>query len=81
MRSWWREWRETLMWGALALLMVAYFWERQRMDYYAVSALARDGYTEIQLIGRDCRVARAFDKEGDRVEAYACAWGPDGGSK
>lgn len=66
--------RETLMWWLLAALVAAHIYEHQRAAHRAVLALEADGYTEVRLVGNACRVARAIDRNGERVEAYACAW-------
>lgn len=69
----WRN-REAVMWWALAVLIVLHLWERQATAHRAITELRAHGYTEIQLIGQDCRVARAVDKDEEPVLAYSCAW-------
>ena len=64
----------------LALFLVltvvaAIVWERAQIAARAIAALERAGYSNATLIGSDCRVAAATDIDGNRVTAYACAWG------
>jgi hypothetical protein len=64
---------EIVLIAALSLL-VAYMYDTRISASRAIAALQRDGYTDIYLVGSTCRVARAFDKNGAEVDAFACAW-------
>lgn len=55
-------------------LLVAYEYDARLAASRAIVELERAGYTNIELVGSTCRVARAYDKKGTRVDAWACAW-------
>lgn len=41
----------------------------------AIAALKRDGFSEIEIVGHSCYIARATDGEGYRTWAWACETG------
>ena len=64
---------EIILIAALALL-VAYDYDTRLSASRAVTELQRAGYTDIELVGSTCRVARARNRDGVQVDAWACAW-------
>ena len=72
--AWFRNNFETFGWVILALVLVAWTYDRTRTADRAIAALKRDGYEDIELIGRSCHVARAREPSGDTVHAYSCSW-------
>lgn len=63
-----------LAWCVVVGAFLALGYESRQAAQRAVAALEVDGYSDIQLVGHSCRVARATDASGERVEAYACEW-------
>lgn len=63
---------ETAMWMILALASVSYAFHRYTWPDRYLAALERDGYVITNVIGTNCVVVDATDRDGDQLKAWAC---------
>lgn len=64
---------ETVMWIVLATLAMLYAVHRYSWPDRYLAALDRDGYVVTRIVGTDCVVVVARDRDGDEVSAWACS--------
>jgi hypothetical protein len=64
---------ESAMWIAFAALSLMYAWNRYTWADRYLAKLGEDGYVVTRVVGANCVVVEAVDRDGDHVQAWACS--------
>ena len=68
----WRRHAETAAWIAILGGVLWFAVGRLNLSKNAIAQLEADGYSDVRLVGHDCRVATAKNADGEEVFAWAC---------
>lgn len=67
-----REIVETFILSSALTVMVLWAFDRASTAQRSISALERDGYRGVRIIGSNCHVATAVNSVGENRYAWAC---------
>ncbi len=67
-----RQHIEAVAWIAALGAILWFAVGRFDLSKRAIAQLEADGYSDVRLIGHDCRVATARNADGEEVFAWAC---------